>query len=141
THFMNDRAGALEQVVESSVQRCDEKLKPAFDENFSSLLAMKKTISALPILCINVTQMQDGSPGVISNILIDRKNFNNRVDVLSLLPDSLDIHLSTAAIMGARFPYISPAGRIDEMIPRRGKPSKIKDSTRAHYFVDGGYFD
>jgi predicted acylesterase/phospholipase RssA len=139
TNFMTDRAGALEQVVESSVDKCNEPLKPAFHKNFSSLLVTKSSIDPLPILCINVTRMQDGNPGVVSNILIDRKNFNNRVDVLGLLPDSLDMHLSTAVIMGARFPYISPAGRIDEMINKQG--SKKKDSIRAHYFVDGGYFD
>lgn len=32
--------------------------------------------------------------------------------------------LSTAVVMGARFPYLSPAGRID-----------------SSYYVDGGYFD
>jgi hypothetical protein len=41
--------------------------------------------------------------------------------------------MSTAAILGARFPYVSPAGRIDK---------KINDSTiHPNYFVDGGYFD
>ena len=32
--------------------------------------------------------------------------------------------LSTAVVMGARFPYLSPAGRINNS-----------------YYVDGGYFD
>ena len=141
TSFMDDRAGALEQVVEKTSIRCTEPLKPAFDENFSSLLALKNHQSELPVLCINVTRMQDGNPGVISNIQIDNKNFNSRVDVLSLLPDNQDMHLSTAVIMGARFPYISPAGRIDELIDREGQSSEKKDSVRAHYFVDGGYFD
>jgi hypothetical protein len=141
TSFMDDRAGALEQVLEKTASRCTEPLKPAFDQNFSSLLAVKGQQSYLPVLCINVTRMQDGNPGVISNIQIDKKNFNSRVDVLDLLPESQDMHLSTAVIMGARFPYISPAGRIDEMIAKQGDRSGKKDSTRAHYFVDGGYFD
>lgn len=136
TSLIDDRAGALEQVMERSVERFDEPLEPAFDKNFSSMLAIKNQRTQLPVFCINVTRMQDGNPGVISNIQIDRKHFNNRVDVLSLLPNDQDMHLSTAVVMGARFPYVSPAGRIDEQIQRGGK-----EETRPHYFVDGGYFD
>jgi hypothetical protein len=123
------------------VERCDEPLEPAFEKNFSSFVALKNQQSQLPVLCINVTRMQDGNPGVISNIHIDRKNFNNRVDVLALLPENRDMHLSTAVVMGARFPYVSPAGRIDEHLAPRGNESDKKQNTRPHYFVDGGYFD
>jgi hypothetical protein len=49
-----------------------------------------------------------------------------------LLPPNKDLRLSTAAVMGARFPYISPAGRIDHTDNGINKSS---------YFVDGGYFD
>jgi hypothetical protein len=44
--------------------------------------------------------------------------------VLNLLEPGQDMRLSTAVILGARFPYVSPAGRIGN-----------------NYFVDGGYFD
>jgi hypothetical protein len=61
---------------------------------------------------------------VISNIQADATIFNQRVDILKRLPAGKDMKLSTAVVMGARFPYISPAGRID-----------------SSYYVDGGYFD
>lgn len=86
----------------------------------------------LPILCINATRMQDGKPAVISTIQLDPMIFNDRVDILGLLPGDRDMKLSTAMITGARFPYISPAGRIAR---RHG------DHAEEHYFVDGGYFD
>lgn len=86
----------------------------------------------LPILCINATRMQDGKPAVISTIQLDPVIFNDRVDILGLLPGDRDMKLSTAMITGARFPYISPAGRIAR---RHG------DHAEEHYFVDGGYFD
>ena len=57
--------------------------------------------------------MQDGRPGVISNIKIESSAFGKRIDVLGLLKKDTDMRLSTAVIMGARFPYLSPAGRID----------------------------
>jgi hypothetical protein len=68
--------------------------------------------------------MQDGTPGVVSNILIDSAIFGKRIDILGLLQAGEDMRLSTAVVLGARFPYVSPAGRIHDS-----------------YFVDGGYFD
>ncbi len=89
----------------------------------------------LPILCINTTRMQDGSPGVITTISIKNDPFfNDRIDVLDLVDKKKDLKLSSAVVLGASFPYLSPAGRIDHK----------KDDTsviRPHYFVDGGYFD
>jgi hypothetical protein len=80
--------------------------------------------------------MQDASPGVISNINIkeDSALFNNRIDVLGLLNEEEDMKLSTAVVLGASFPYVSPAGRINSHL------CKECNST-SHYFVDGGYFD
>ena len=129
-----DRAGALENSLEDITRLDTGLLRPNMKAPFSSFLALKSdTQYQLPILCINVTRMQDGNPGVVSNVKLDSINFNNRVDVLGLMPDDKDISISTAAIMGARFPYVSPAGRIDQEF-REG-------SAKPHYFVDGGYFD
>jgi len=128
-----DRAGALENSLEDIDSPDSATLQPNMKVSFASLLALKQEQYKLPIICINVTRMQDGNPGVVSNVKLDSLNFNNRIDVLTLMPDDKDMSLATATILGARFPYVSPAGRIDEEI--------TKDSLRPHYFVDGGYFD
>lgn len=129
-----DRAGALENSLEDITRLDTGLLRPNMKASFSSVLALQSdTQYQLPILCINVTRMQDGNPGVVSNVKLDSLNFNNRVDVLGLMPDDKDISISTAAILGARFPYVSPAGRIDQQLNG--------DTTKPHYFVDGGYFD
>ncbi|MEP6925988.1 MAG: hypothetical protein ABI834_00060 [Ginsengibacter sp.] len=141
TNFFGDRASALDQILEEGSKRSDYNLKPDFSERFSSLITTKGTTSTLPVICINVTRMQDGNPGVVSNIIIDSFNFNNRVDVLNLLQKRKDICLSTAALLGARFPYLSPAGRIDKIFPKEETYNKTKDSIVPNYFVDGGYFD
>jgi hypothetical protein len=78
--------------------------------------------------------MQDGSPAVISNINISDTFFNKRIDVLGLLDEKKDFKLSNGIVLGASFPYISPAGRIDH------KPCDTCKA-QANYFVDGGYFD
>ncbi len=130
---INDRASALSVSIE----------KAAGDKNFlydslgipfSKIITQKNTNYNLPILCINTTRMQDGNPGVISNIEISNADFNGRIDVLSMLKKEEDMKLSTGIVLGASFPYLSPAGRIDYK-----KCDTCADEP--NYFVDGGYFD
>lgn len=124
-NIIGDRAGALTRVLENAEMGSDT-LQQELRKPFSDFIGQKGMRNyQLPILCINTTRMQDGSPAVFSNIIIDPNTFNNRLDVLATL-DTLnsDIKLSSAVVLGASFPYISPAGRIGD-----------------HYFVDGGYFD
>lgn len=135
-----DRAGALEQTLEEDSHDIPDSLKPSMATPMSELLSIGDSSCPLPVLCINTTRMQDGNPGVVTNIKMSRQFFNNRVDVLEALNDTLDMRLSTASILGARFPYISPAGRIDQVIPGWQRVNQ-NDSMLIHYFVDGGYFD
>jgi hypothetical protein len=127
---MNDRAGALEEVMEKGAGDTTF-LQYKFAQPFYSFVPDSN--NKLPILCINTTRMQDGRPGVISNLQLDDSSntFGKRLDVLELLSTENDMRLSTAVVMGARFPYVSPAGRID----------KQGNDSIANYFVDGGYFD
>jgi len=132
-NFVSDRACALASAMEKASGE-NSFMYNRFAQRFSSLVPQKGQYNYhLPIICINTTRMQDSRPGVISNINIteDAAIFNNRIDVLSLLNEDEDLKLSTAVVLGASFPYISPAGRINSLTTDAG----------AHYFVDGGYFD
>lgn len=130
---VSDRASALSHSIEKAPGQ-KEFLYDSLGIPFSRIITQKGKPYQLPVLCINTTRMQDGSPGVISNIKISDSVFNGRIDVLSLLNEKQDMRLSTGIVLGASFPYLSPAGRID---------SKKCDTckTEANYFVDGGYFD
>lgn len=122
---IGDRAAALERSFEaSSLMNPDTLYRVPFYDTLSQFPALKNGKVYLPLLCINTTRMQDGNPGVVTNLKLDSGIFNNRVDVLKLLKTDEDITLTSGAILGARFPYLSPAGRIAN-----------------NYFVDGGYFD
>jgi hypothetical protein len=89
----------------------------------------------VPSLFLNATSVENGNRIIASNILIDA-NFLEATDATAkLLPVShhkerrrpkIDVPLSTAAHMSARFTYVSPAGRFDS------------DGT---HVVDGGYFE
>ena len=128
--FIDDRGAALARVLEQGPpESC--LLYDSMSTKFSELITQKKQPYFLPILCINTTRMQDGLPAVISNIDFSDPRFNQRLDFLDLLDEKKDIKLSTAVVLGASFPYVSPAGRVDSA----GKEDK------ANYFVDGAYFD
>ncbi len=123
--LVDDRAGALESSFEKSAKyRSGDHYQVPFDDDFSNFPALKDKKIFLPVLFVNTTRMQDGNPGVVSNLDLKGDIFNNRIDVVRLIDSNKDISISTASILGARFPYLSPAGRISDS-----------------YFVDGGYFD
>jgi predicted acylesterase/phospholipase RssA len=119
--FINDRAAALEHAMEEGEKSF---LHEKFNTPVSDLIPFTNGNENLPMICINATRMQDGNPSVISTIKLDHSIFGNRIDILKTLKPGRDMKLSTAVVMGARFPYLSPAGRID-----------------SSYYVDGGYFD
>lgn len=113
-----DRARALERAMERSDSLWQDSVRTLFGASGGAYR---------PALFLNTTCMNNGRPGIVSSIDLD-SSISKRIDVLDSLPDSLDMRLSTAAVLSARFPYISPAGFIE----REG---------RKLYFVDGGYFD
>lgn len=120
--IINDRAKALEKSI-TNVPR-GKNIGAFMDKNFSTLIDSNNFQPKQPVICINCTRMQDGSPAVISNVRLSSDSTASRVDILGLFQPKEDISIATAIVLGARFPYFSPAGR-------------IKDQ----YFVDGGYFD
>lgn len=131
-----DRAKALTDALEQA-PKDSVLLKHQLQVPMSELAIYKnKVTTKLPILCVNTTRMQDGAPSVISTIQIDPLTFNNRVDVLARLNNSRDMKLSTAVVLGASFPYVSPAGRIDGLKFLSAGPTEFP-----FYFVDGGYVD
>jgi len=125
--FFSDRAAALAKVLEKG-SGDKSLLYDSLSTCFSEIITQTGKPYSLPILCINTTRMQDGRPAVISNIDISDSRYNQRLDFLDLLGEKRDIKMSTAVVLGASFPYLSPAGRVDA-------------DNKQHYFVDGGYFD
>lgn len=116
---MSDRASTLEYGMEHP-----EDGQQLLTKKVSGLVTGEDRKAEMPILVINTTRMNDAKPGVISSVKLD-SSFTNRLDVLGRMQTNMDMHLSTASVMGARFPYVSPGG---ELIDN-------------NYFVDGGYFD
>ena len=116
-----DRASALEKSMEE-VAHNDSISMFMRDDLIQVFHETNQSFN--PVIAINATRMQDGRPGLISNVRYENDISEKRIDILGLLNKNESLNVSTAVVLGARFPYFSPAGR-------------IKDQ----YFVDGGYFD
>jgi hypothetical protein len=116
-----DRATALEKSLQQSGLLAIDSFMVA---GFSSLNPSHDTLMKTPVVFVNCTRMQDGRPAAVSNIQLDEKTFGQRLDVLRELGSGVDLPMATAIVLGARFPYFSPAGRIHN-----------------NYYVDAGYLD
>jgi hypothetical protein len=150
--FRPDRAGVLEEAWEDAWGSPSPLAE--------GLFATWATDSRVPLLLLNGTSVQDGcrlngsildadveeaprgkalrardclsmdafGPGSTGNS--STASLAATHDLVDLLCADQDVRLSTAALLSARFPWVSPAGRI----PRCG-------TSFAVFSVDGGYFD
>jgi len=115
-----DRAVALEIGLEKGGNGwVDEKLLG------EPLLHTTNNYPHMPLLIFNATELQRGQPAILTNL--KTHDISERLNMADLLEHHLqgsDLRFSTAAILGARFPYLNPAGGIGNS-----------------YFVDGGYIE
>ena len=136
-----DRATALEKSWEQAYawwavrgRGEDPTLRNRLAEGFS--LLRQDAMVEPPSLFLNATLVDSGNRFVVSNIEISDQEFTNVTDAMSCFEPARDffsrdpekpmeIRLSTAAHLSARFTYFSPAGR-------------LADGRRV---VDGGYFE
>ena len=116
-----DRAAALEKSMQQTGIPAIDSFMVA---GFSGLNPSNDTVMKTPVVFVNCTRMQDGRPAAISNIQLEEKTFGHRMDVLRELGTGKDLPIAAAIVLGARFPYFSPAGRIHN-----------------NYYVDAGYMD
>ncbi len=81
-----------------------------------------------PQLFLNASLVETGQKVIISSVKIDSTFFPDVIDFHQAT--GVDIPIKTAASLGARFPYITSAGTIQD---RQGKPWGN--------LVDGGYYE
>ena len=98
-----------------------------------------------PLLLLNSTSVADGCRLNVSVLAADGRGTNclnlgadgelsGTEDATDVLCDTQDLRLSTAALMSARFPFVTPSGALH----RCEDESKGVGTVRG---VDGGYFD
>jgi len=85
--------------------------------------AWKKENLDLPLLFSNTYDINTGKKGIVAPVLLNKTDFPGCVFIQDLMKaEKLDLPLSAAAFLSARFPYVCPTGKFDEK----------------HHFTDGG---
>jgi len=112
-----------------------------FSGAFLSLWKSFDTLLTVPQLFINSTRVENGYPVVISSLDLpwktdttnsSRSTIGITKNFYQYCSDSVDVRVSTAALLSARFPFVTPAGILY---------SDSDDVTRTVGLVDGGYYD
>jgi hypothetical protein len=100
-------------------------LKDKFGMGYDITLreAWKKDNMDLPLLFSNTYDINTGKKGIVAPVLLEKDDFPSCVFIQDLMrAKKLDLPLSAAAFLSARFPYVCPTGKFDEK----------------HHFTDGG---
>jgi hypothetical protein len=120
----NDRVIALESILEGAWVFGLGSHR--FEQDF---LAMWDGVGDLsvPALILNTTDADSGRPRIVSST--KDAAFGPDLDVLAALPKGRALRLSTAVMLSARFPVISPVAELH------------LTGGRTDHLVDGGYFD
>jgi len=130
--LLPDRARALERAWEAGWRKSGGN--DNFAASFSELYTNHRP-GPFPSLFLNGTIVESGQRIITSNTTIDG-TFVGASDALDQI--DLDVRRSTAALLSARFTYVSPAGTV--------KKRKIIGDCHDCYtvcchIVDGGYFE
>jgi hypothetical protein len=119
-----DRARYLEWSWEKGWEK---QLSARVNPFSKGILNLWKEKQSIPNLFLNGTHVEDGRRVITSNLSWDENSWQAR-NVTSIV--NYDIPLSTAALLSARFPIITPGAKIIEY------PSEYWGNV-----VDGGYYD
>lgn len=117
-NWYDDRSRLQERGFEGIL-----KDKFGMDYDISLREAWKKDNMDLPLLFSNTYDINTGKKGIVAPVLLEKDDFPSCVFIQDLMrAKKLDLPLSAAAFLSARFPYVCPTGKFDEK----------------HHFTDGG---
>jgi hypothetical protein len=150
-----DRSLALEEALERAWH--DELIRNGGNATVRNMLAEPylahwRPVSNVPALLLNTTEVSTGRRRVISPFVFATKKLNflpiwNETWVEGLPDDMLarNMPLSTAAVLSARFPWVTPAAWFHDIPvnPETRRPDNTKGPAKPVkvQLVDGGYFD
>ena len=164
-----DRASLLADRLDEGVD-VPPQLRQTWDERLSTDVAVRERAETVPVLVFNTTAAgaafgelvsavklghnrltRDGIPdvpgteGVRPTADADILPLSGQLEAVDLLCSERDLKLSTASVLSARFPVVSPSGRLE------GTCAETEGMTSGmHYacqdgcdmrMVDGGYLD
>ncbi len=172
TCLRQNRASVLEQAFDDvwkdendeHIPDTNALLRRTYELQFSPNDDERGPASLIPVLVMNSTLTGGKARAVVSAAdlgswpnadALDPKTGDDRlplagtVEVRDALCETLDMRLSTAALLAARFPYVTPSGRIAGDCGTDGREERDKRADCENHpasvcegrFVDGGYAD
>jgi hypothetical protein len=166
TCLRQDRAAVLEESFDDEWRGLRSgwaQLRRSYELRYARRgTLVRRRASLLPLLALNATLTGGKARAVISAANLgswpsadaddpergdDRFPLAGTVEVRDALCESNDLRLSTAAVLAARFPYVTPSGRIPGRCGDDGTDPRDKRAVCANEsakrcegrFVDGGY--
>jgi hypothetical protein len=120
-HISPDRSVLQEKVWEKRLREIGIKYDSAYVSYWDSSASPGKY--EVPLLFSNTYDIDSGLKAIVAPVHLSHLQFPGTIFVEDLLQQDTDaLKLSTGAFLSARFPYISPTGKIDDF----------------HHFMDGG---
>lgn len=97
------------------------------DNGFLSLWNSDDSRYRVPSLFLNSVLAESGQKAIVSNLKLDPRHFQDAIDVIDSIGS--DIPVKTAALCSARFPYVTPGGKIS------------MGNGYGGHLIDGGYLE
>lgn len=122
-----DRATILERTWEQSWEEVNKECPDYFQKGFleSDLTGNQKMGS---LLFLNATHIETGKRVLVSPVKFSNNQFYETTDILDTV--NKDTRVSSAVLLSARFPYLTPAALIID-----------KNNKRWGHVGDGGYYE
>jgi Patatin-like phospholipase len=150
--FRMDRGRVLDLSLEDAVGKVWGKKSRNVKTTLTEYAALSAKKPELPVLFLNATEVESGERMVMSTVRPDQIISSDKAVAKDNLPfetlydvdPQIDLPLSTAASVSARFPGFSPPG----FLPQQRKTALFKDKdgkdvegiiTVKRRYVDGGY--
>jgi hypothetical protein len=142
-----DRAGAMESAWETSADRLAQRWEPVSPSSGrTGALVLNSTASGIGCRLLisqldldGVSDVQDAVEGLPQNESCREGSTPLSLDLLAKGACPLNLSWSTAAMLSARFPIISPAGRVPYRYGATDKDEGKCDAGHAYQAIDGGY--
>ena len=126
-------AQAVERAWDNAIDMNDAESENPF---VASIYRQWSPEGRLPALLLNTTEVETGESIVISSAGSLDEKANSMLRWFSDRAPGLDISLSTAVGLSARFPGLAPAGWYKSALPGQTHQRTVK-----RRLVDGGYYD
>jgi hypothetical protein len=165
----NDRAAALDDAFDHVWPKAGPTphLRHIWDLRLSTIRRWRELAKIVPLIVTNATVTDGNTRAVVSAANlgawpkleeselspdgsgIDTHPLAGTVEVTDALCATGDLRLSSAALLGSRFPYIEPSGHIFESCSGSKSPANANSACTTVYpssicsvgLVDGGYTD